>query len=65
LCKLIVAFEAVEAWHVTQHPNYEAAVLARDKILTAQRRAELNERAGHKSSRPRKVVKWTAVTSEK
>lgn len=69
---LIIAFEDIETWNVTQHPSPEAAISARERFLKAQRIAVLNDMAdatqARKRHRPgpvRKRVKWTAIARVK
>ena len=66
--QLIIRFTDVEAWNVTQHPSYEAAVSARERFLKAQRKAALNDARLRQVGRQvptRRVVAWTAIAQAK
>jgi hypothetical protein len=76
--QLIVRYVDIESWNVTQYPNYEMAVSARETFLKAQRKSELYDaslrRAGRTAPNQRTVawtapnrkrVAWTAIVSVK
>jgi hypothetical protein len=62
--KLIIAYENSDTWHTSQHPTHELAVSARERGLKAERIAILRDMAAKRTT-DRKLVKWTAIVSER